>query len=414
MRRTTAKRSWASIGVAGMLTLAGCGDEPVAAATGADAATPGALVVPAGFPEPPIPEANPYSAAKAELGRFLFYDTRLSANGTQSCASCHEQARAFTDGRARAEGSTGERTPHNALALVNVAYNTTLNWAHPELRTLEQQIRIPLFGEFPLELGAGLADRAILDRLVDDPRYRALFAAAWPHICPEADTCDLASLVDWDHVIGALATFVRGLISGDSPFDRAAWHDEPEALSPAAQRGAVLFFSETLECHHCHGGFNFTLASTHAAQVGEPPRFHNTGLYNVDGVGAYPTAAPGVFGVTGRPEDMGQFRAPSLRNVAVTAPYMHDGSVPTLEAVIRIYEAGGRLIESGPNAGDGRVSPLKSGFVNGFRLTDAERADLVAFLESLTDEGFLTDPRFANPFEAGDVALDFAAQLEPR
>jgi cytochrome c peroxidase len=160
-----------------------------------------------------------------------------------------------------------------------------------------------------------------------------------------------------------------------------------------------LFYSERLECHHCHGGFNFTEASVHAGSAFDAALFHNTGLYDLDGAGAYPAGNTGLYELTGEPADMGRFRAPTLRNVAVTAPYMHDGSVETLEEVIRIYEAGGRLIEDGPWAGDGRSSPLKSGLIPGFALTDDERADLVAFLESLTDARFLTDPRFADPYE---------------
>ena len=128
--------------------------------------------------------------------------------------------------------------------------------------------------------------------------------------------------------------------------------------------------------------------------------FHNTGLYNVDGAGAYPADNTGLVENTGEPEDMGRFRPPTLRNVAVTAPFMHDGSMETLDEVIRHYERGGRVIASGPHAGDGRESPLKSGLVAGFSLTDQERADLIAFLEALTDEDFLTDPALSDPFES--------------
>jgi cytochrome c peroxidase len=126
--------------------------------------------------------------------------------------------------------------------------------------------------------------------------------------------------------------------------------------------------------------------------------YHNTGLYNIDGKGAYPPENIGIAEITGRPEDMGRFRAPSLRNVAVTAPYMHDGSIASLDAVIDHYAEGGRTIPAGPHAGVGRTNPLKSSFLPGFTLTPDERRDLVAFLESLTDEEFLRDPRFSNPW----------------
>lgn len=371
---------------AGLLAgaLAACGGEAKEPAP-----SQGVLRVPLGFPAPPVPEGNPVTLEKIELGRHLFYDVRLSGNQTQSCASCHEQARAFTDGRVVAVGSTGEVHPRNSQTLTNVAYNATLTWANPVLRELEHQILIPIFGDAPVELGVTGDEDEVLARFEAAGPYPGLFAAAFPG--------DPAP-VTWPHVVDALATFCRSLISGGSPFDRFVYHDEQDALSPAARRGMELFFSETLECHHCHGGFAFTESTVHAGSAFDAALFHNTGLYDVDGQGAYPPDNPGVFEITGRPEDMGRFRPPTLRNVAVTAPYMHDGSIGTLEEVIRHYERGGRIVEAGPYAGDGRDSPLKSGLVAGFTLTDAERADLVAFLESLTDEGFLTDPRLADPW----------------
>lgn len=375
------------LAVLAALVVAGCDTPREVTPPGGD----DVLVVPAGFPAPSVPVGNPITRPKAELGRFLFYDRRLSGNGTQSCGSCHEQRLAFTDGRERSIGSTGEAHPRNANALTNVAYNATLTWANPVLTSLEQQFLIPIFGEFPIELGALGKEQEILDRLRADPEMLARFERAFP---------DDADPVAWQRIVEALATFTRTLISGDSPFDRFVYQINPTALSDAARRGLELFFSERLECHHCHGGFNFSEASVHAQSVFDASLFHNTGLYNVDGAGAYPPGNTGVYEVSGDPRDMGRFRAPSLRNVAVTAPYMHDGSVATLEEVIRIYEAGGRVIDEGPFAGDGRASPLKSGLVPGFNLTDAERADLLEFLHSLTDETFLTDPRFSDPYDA--------------
>lgn len=368
--------------------LLGCGSEEVEATP----TTPLAelLRLPSGFPEPQVPESNPLTEEKIALGRFLFYDTRLSGNGTQSCASCHQQRLAFSDGRKLATGSTGTLLHRNSQGLTNVAYNANLTWASSLLDTIEQQVLIPLFAEHPVELGATGHENEILERLRSEPLYRDAFASAYP---------ELQEQIDWPQIIRALASFNRILISGNSPFDRFTYQGQPDALSESAKRGAEIFFSETTECHHCHGGFNFTLSSIHADSAFEAEDFHNTGLYNLNGQGAYPASDTGLFEVTEDPRDMGKFRAPSLRNVAVTAPYMHDGSIETLEEVVRVYEAGGRLIESGPNAGDGRTSPLKSGFVQGFRLSDAERQDLIAFLESLTDPDFLEDPRLSNPFE---------------
>jgi cytochrome c peroxidase len=188
------------------------------------------------------------------------------------------------------------------------------------------------------------------------------------------------------------------LLSGNSPYDRYM-RGETDALSASARRGLTVFQSERLECFHCHGGFNFADSVDHA-KLPEPERaFHNTGLYNLDGRGAYPASDRGLYERTHAPADMGRFKAPTLRNVAVTAPYMHDGSIATLGEAIDHYAAGGRTIASGANAGDGSLSPLKDQFVTGFVLTDQEHADLIAFLEALTDETFLTDPRFADPFD---------------
>jgi cytochrome c peroxidase len=171
-------------------------------------------------------------------------------------------------------------------------------------------------------------------------------------------------------------------------------------MSGAAQRGLALFMSERLECFHCHGGFNFTDSVDHQGSVSPELAFHNTGLYHVDG--GYPEGAQGLFEITDDPADRGRFRAPTLRNVAVTAPYMHDGSIETLGGVIDHYAMGGRTLAAGPNQGVGADNPLKSKFVSGFILSPRERADLIAFLESLTDADFLSDPRYSDPFAAAE------------
>lgn len=342
--------------------------------------------LPARIPAPKVPVDNPMTTAKVELGRHLFYAKELSANQSQACASCHEQARAFAEGRDRAVGSTGQVHPRNAQGLANVAYASSLTWANPLLVTLEQQAAVPLFGEFPVELGVVGNEAAILDRFRTEV-WQDRFRRAFP---------DEADPVRFDRIAAALASFERTLLSFDSPYDRYLEGDAA-ALSPAAQRGLELFFSDELECFHCHGGFLFSEAVNHEGLVLPEGGFFNTGLYNLDGAGAYPLDNPGLIEITGVPEDMGRFRAPSLRNVAVTAPYLDDGTAETLEEVIDIYARGGRRIDAGPRAGDGSRSPLKSGFVSGFRLTPEERADLVAFLESLTDPTFLTDPRFSDP-----------------
>ena len=355
------------------------------------AGTPGYVwTLPTGFPTPLVPEDNPMTKAKVELGPHLFYDTKLSGDGSQSCASCHQQARAFSDGLNTSVGSTGDAHPRNAQSLTNVAYNATLTWGSPVLEELEQQILIPMFGKFPTELGLVNKEAEVYARFEKDARYQNLFADAYPGEDNPVNTPNIAN---------ALTSFSRTLISGGSRYDQFVYGGDRDALNASEKRGLDLFFSEKTECHHCHGGFNFTHSVKHQNNAQFVERsFHNTGLYNVDGRGAYPTGNRGVFEVTGKPEDMGKFRAPSLRNVELTAPYFHDGSAQTLGEVISFYEAGGRLVEGSDLAGDGRVNPNKSGFVQGFTLTDEERQDLVNFLKSLTDEGFISDERFSDPF----------------
>lgn len=347
--------------------------------------------LPRGFPVPKVPEDNPLTMGKIELGRHLFYDKRLSGNGTQSCASCHEQARAFTDGKPVGIGSTGQKHVRSAMSLANVAYAESLTWANTVLHSLEQQALVPLIGEDPVELGLTGQLDALLQVLREDTMYRALFASAFP---------DASEPFSLEHLVAAIASFERALISGDSAYDHYALRGETDALSPAAERGMQLFFSERLECFHCHGGFNLSGATTHVGKAFDETTFHNDALYNVDGRGAYPANNTGVYAFTGDPADMGRFKAPTLRNIELTAPYMHDGSIATLEEVIAHYARGGRRIESGPNAGDGRQSPLKSEFITGFELNDEERSDLLAFLRSLTDETFIHDERLSNPFAA--------------
>ncbi|NOS99226.1 MAG: di-heme enzyme [Phycisphaerales bacterium] len=346
--------------------------------------------LPQGFPTPVVPDDNPMTDEKIELGRHLFYDTRLSGNGLQACASCHIPEHGFAEPRTTAVGSTGQVTARNAPGLANAAYYSTYTWSSKLLLRFEQQMLIPMFGEDPIEMGITGNEDVVLERIRDDDRYTTLFAAAFP---------DDAGAFDFDHIVKAIACFLRTMIAGDSRWHRAIYQGEDAALGDAARRGAELFFSERLECHHCHGGFHFTQATRHDGTVFQEGSFHNIGLYNVNDEGGYPPSDTGLLKFTGDPNDMGKFRAPSLQNVAATAPYFHDGSAATLRDVIAVYEAGGRLLESGPNAGDGRTNPLKSGFIRGFTLTDSERDDLIAFLESLTDDRFLSDPRFGNPFE---------------
>ncbi|MCY1076400.1 methanobactin export MATE transporter MbnM [Archangium lansingense] len=370
--------SW-STAVLSLLLLTACGEEK----------KPYAWQLPPGFPEPFVPADNPMSEEKVVLGRHLFYDERLSGNGTMACASCHEQQRAFSDAKVTPSGSTGHVVPRNSPGLANVAYLATYTWANPVLDTLEKQALVPLFAETPLELGMGTRLEEVLQRLREDASYPALFRAAFP---------DEKEPIHEENVVKALASFQRTLLSGNSPYDRYLQGDA-SALSPAAKRGLELFFGERAECYHCHSGPHLTNSFRSKDTKLSERDFQNTGLYNVDGQGAYPLDNTGLYEFTNDPKDMGRFRVPPLRNVALTAPYMHDGSIATLEEVLDFYIAGGRNVTSGPHVGDGRASPLKNPLVRPFELSAQERADLIAFLESFTDLDFVNDPRFSNPFQ---------------
>jgi cytochrome c peroxidase len=345
------------------------------------------LGLPEHFPQPRTPEDNPMTPESVELGRHLFYDTRLSVNDELSCSHCHQQEFAFADSVAVSMGATGEPGVLNAPALTNVIYSQPLTWAHGDITRIEDQLIGPMFGESPLEMGMTGAEAEILERLAAEPAYQRLFSEAFPGRTP-----------DLDLVRYALASFVRSLVSYDAPFDHFLAGDSA-AISTSAKRGSELFYSTRLGCSSCHAGFAFTTAtrSTAATDAQRTP-FHNIGLYNLDADGGYPQSARGLIEETGFERDMGRFRVPSLRNVALTAPYGHDGSVATLEEFIRIYEAGGRHIEEGPLAGDGRDNPWRSDDLKSFELSDQERADLIAFLQSLSDATLIRDPRHANPW----------------
>ena len=349
--------------------------------------------LPAWLPPPLIPVSSALgrgpSEVLVELGRRLFYDLRLSGSGDFSCASCHRQELAFTDGRARAKGATGELHSRSAMSLTNVAYNATYNWANPGLRDLESQALNPMLNEHPVEMGVAGREEEVLDRQRQDPVSADLFRRAFP---------DRESSISLETVTRALAAFQRTLISTDSPYDRAVFNDDWDGMSAAARRGMGLFFSERLGCFKCHGGFSFSGPVKFFGGDDAEATFHNTGLYNLGGRGLYPATDQGLISRTGRQEDMGRFRAPTLRNIEVTAPYMHDGSIATLEEVVDHYAAGGRTIFEGPNAGLGAGNPYKSELVTGFQISEAQRADLVEFLRSLTDRTFLEDPRFSDPF----------------
>jgi cytochrome c peroxidase len=359
------------------------------------AAEPYSWPIPAWMPAPPVPDDNPMSTAKVELGRHLFYDARLSADGTVACVSCHVQDRAFTDGREVPIGINGTPGIRNAPGLANIGYLPLLTWANPHMDSLEFQALMPLFGDNPDEMGNNGQEAALFARLAADTYYQTAFAAAFP----DRPAPDLFT------VTRALAAFQRSLISVNSAYDRFKYWGEKDALSEAAKRGEQLFFDHRFECYHCHSGIHFTENLQTSRSAFAETGFHNTGLYNIDGAGAYPANNTGLMELTGDPADMGKFRTPSLRNVALTAPYFHDGTAETLADVLDHYRAGGRRITNGPHAGNGAESPLRDGMIVGNTATDAEAADIIAFLESLTDDGFLTNPAYGDPWPADHPAV---------
>jgi cytochrome c peroxidase len=311
--------------------------------------------LPPGFPAPRVPADNPMTVDKVALGRLLFYDTRLSANGTQSCATCHQQKLAFTDGRAYAIGSTGETHARSSMSLVNVGYTSALTWSNADLARLEDQAFAPMFGDHPVELGLTRPGEDVLARLRQAPEYPSRFAASFP---------DDRQPITIANVARAIAAFERTIISGRSPYDRWRFGRDDQALSEPAKHGEQLFFSHAIGCAHCHAGFTMTSAIDFEGRRPKRPSLFNIGL----------TAT-----------DVATYKAPTLRNIAVTAPYMHDGSIATLDAVLDHYAAGGK-----PN-------PAKSSDVHGFSLSPAQKRDLLIFLDALTDESVLSDPALGNP-----------------
>jgi len=347
--------------------------------------------IPDWIPPPAEPAGNPMTPAKVELGRHLFYDKRLSADQTMACATCHDQKRAFTDGKRTAVGITHEASKRNTMSLTNVAYYPSLTWGNPRIESLEAQALIPVFGERPVEMGMAGQEALLLKRLRTEPLYQELFAKAFPEKA-RASAADLYSL---SIVTDAVASFQRTLLSFNSPYDRYKYGDDKSAISLAAQRGERLFRSGKMSCYKCHGSLYFTDNVKHARLDVPEQHFHNTGLYNENGKGTYPPGHAGLAEFTGRDDDTGKFRTPSLRNVSLTAPYMHDGSIATLEDVIRThYARKGRAVHAGKPA-----NPLRSRLIDGFQISDREVRDLVEFLKSLTDESFVKNPKFSDPWQ---------------
>ena len=307
------------------------------------------LRVPAGFPQPDIPADNALTRSRVALGRRLFYDPVLSKDSTRSCGSCHFPQRAFSDSTAVSSGIEQRPGTRNTPSLANVVYQKRL-LREGGIPTLEMQVLVPIqeHNEFDFNI------LLVAERLQRIPEYAALAEKAYGRI-PDAFV-----------ITRSIAAFERTLLSGDSPYDQYVFQGKPFALTASAKRGLELFQSKRLNCAKCHEGFLFS-----------NQEYTNNGLYEV-----YPDS--GRIRLTGLESDRGEFKIPSLRNAALTAPYMHDGSLPTLEAVVDHYRTGGK------------AHPNKSPILKPFELTAEERADLLAFLRSLTDQKFISNPEFRN------------------
>ena len=344
--------------------------------------------LPSWVPTPIVPADNLMSVAKVDLGRRLFYEKNLSINKTMSCGTCHQQEKAFTDGKRVAIGATREKHSKNTPTLTNVAYSAILTWSDPNARRLEDHPLTPLFGVDPVEMGMNGQGLRIVEFLESDPVYNMSFRTSFS---------ESKVKVSIKNVAKSLAAFQRTLVSFSSPYDRYRYSEDESAISTSAKNGEKLFFSERLNCFQCHQALFFTDSYSFSGLPFEEIAFHNTGLYNLSGNGGYPVTNTGLHKHTGRSDDMGRFRTPSLRNIALTAPYMHDGSIDTLDEVLEFYSRGGRKIEKGALAGDGARNPFKSSFVRGFLLSPTEKREVVSFLKSLTDTSFVQEPGYSLP-----------------
>jgi cytochrome c peroxidase len=307
------------------------------------------IKAPIGLPPVPIPADNPPTADTIALGRKLFYDPRLSKDNTVSCASCHNPNLAFTDGLRLAQGVGGMIGKRNAPTLLNAAYSPLQFW-DGRAPTLEAQSADPIAN--PVEMNQ--THDVSVAKIQKDPVYQSEFAQAFG---PGTITLTI--------IEKSLASFERTLLSGNSPFDQYQYGGNKQALSPAAMHGLAIFTDPRRgNCAVCH-----TVNKNYALFT--DGKFHNTGA-GVNGEGDFTDL--GRFGETAKQTDKGEFKTPTLRNVALTAPYMHDGSLKTLKDVVDFYAGGGN---SNPYL-DKEIKPLA--------LSAQDRADLVAFLESLNGE----------------------------
>lgn len=309
------------------------------------------LIVPEGFPKPYIPSDNVLTQDRIELGKKLFYDTILSSDRSVSCATCHVQTLGFTDGKTLSTGVNHALSDRNGMALINLAWSNSFFW-DGGVTSLELQVMKPLTSVNEMNLPVQEA----INRLNADKTYKKLFKKAY------GTDPDASSLFK------AIASFERTLVSANTKFDAYFYKKDASAFNDSELRGYKLFFGgDKVHCGSCHSGVNLTNNT-----------FQNNGLY-------MQYADQGRYKITGKESDKGKFKVPTLRNIALTSPYMHDGSLKTLEEVIDHYNTGGIL------------HPNKSEHVHihkGMKLNAQDKKDLINFLHTLTDVEFITNNNF--------------------
>jgi cytochrome c peroxidase len=307
------------------------------------------------------PGNNPITDAGATLGRVIFYDKKLSANKTISCASCHHQENGFADPSPFSEGFEGGHTSRNSMHLVNLQFNRRMFW-DTRANNLETQVLLPI--QDAIEMGMELDD--VVARLEGTDYYPNLFDDAF-------GTPEITS----DRISKALAQFVRSIVSYQTKWDDAHSNDFAD-FTESELIGKDIFFSNETKCNQCHMTNNFYITS---------PMNNGLDVEYADG---------GQFNVTGDLEDHGQFKVPSLRNTAVSAPYMHDGRFETLEEVVEHYNSG---LQAHPFLDDRLTEDnLIGGIPRQMNLSDAQKQGLVDFMKTLTDHEMLNDPKYSNPF----------------
>jgi len=316
---------------------------------------------------------------EAQLGRLLFFDTRLSINKTRSCASCHIPNLSFTDGFKTPVGAFGDTVKRNTPTIINLADNETYNWAAESITSLEQQSNIPLFGKHPIEMGNDSSNVASLKFIFNDATYIQLLKKKG------------ITKIDWTTVKTLIATYVSTFKFQNAKYDLV---EKGKATFTADElAGKKLFFSDKLNCRKCHSGNDFD-----EPEFTRMNRFQNIGLYNIGKDSLYANDDNGLFNESKDRDDIGKFKIPSLRNIMLTAPYFHDGSASNIDAVINSYSKGGREIKDGPFKGDGRLHPSKNQFIEGFTISQKERKQLISFLKALTDTSYLKNQFYTDPF----------------